>query len=82
MSLGQKPPSSKVGGRRKRQSRPKHSGIVRAFRFAMDVPQAKAAKLFGACHTLCDWRNVLVDVAAEQRRENRRRKDCGEEPRD
>jgi hypothetical protein len=53
--------------RKKRSVAPKHETIVRAFKFAMDVPEAKSGHLFEACATLCEVRNEITDMLAKQR---------------
>ena len=66
--------------RKKRSKSPKHAGIVRAFRFAMAVPEKRAVPLFEAADTLNAVRNDLVGMLDGRRHENRRRREIGEEP--
>ena len=56
--------------RKKRTKFPKHRYVVRAFKFAMDVAQARSKPLFGACDGLLILRNRLVDLKADERRAN------------
>jgi len=66
--------------RKKRSVAPKHETIVRAFKFAMDVPEAKSGQMFEACATLCEVRNEIAAMLAKQRQVSRDHKAAGEPP--
>jgi len=53
---------------------------MRAFKFAMDVPPSRQAKLFAACDALCEWRYHLLILLSAQRAANRKRLAAGEPP--
>ena len=67
-----------AAGKKPRKRSPKHGSFTRAYRFAMVVPQPKAAPVFSACNTLCGWRNQLTDLLRDQRTENRSLHEAGE----
>ena len=64
--------------RKKRQRKPKHVRLTRAFCFAMDVKPAAAAKLFQAIETLRALRNDLAVLLRQDRQANRARREAGE----
>ena len=60
-------PTRPSAQRKKRDKAPKHSGTVRAYRFAMDAHGGKAAPLFGAAETLGAVRNDIVGLLDDRR---------------
>ena len=65
--------------RKKRARYPKHTCIIRTYKFAMAVSESKQLKLFSTCDTTLSVRNRLVLLQNEEREANRLLKQQGRE---
>ncbi|MBC8737398.1 transposase [Paraburkholderia sp. UCT31] len=67
--------------RAKRQKRPKHSGVVRVYRFPLDTNRQESAKLFNTVHLCWEARERLVADREADRVAQRALRAAGEKPR-